>query len=131
MNELGPARAYDWLAIIAFVADATDLTEADRERFEAALEVFCESSVDDEISECTTLDQMVELNASLQELVTKYGLRLEDSIHRLESEIADREEERSYDEEGPFGGGSSIVNQEVMSDDDVSEMFSTLRDSRE
>lgn len=129
MNELNRATASDWLAIIEFPKNALDWTEADEDHFSKTLRTYCESGVDDEISDCTTLDEKSELKDALEELVKKYGLGLEDAICMLEEEIAEREEARDYYDERSFGGGRPITHQEVMSDDDVSQMFSTLRDS--
>lgn len=129
MNELNRATASDWLAIIEFSNNALDWTEADEDRFSKTLKAYCKSGVDDEISECTTIIEKLELKDSLEGLVKKYGLGLEDAICKLEEEIAEREEPRDYDDERSFGGGRTIMQQEVMSDDDVSQMFSTLRDS--
>ncbi len=129
MNELNRATASDWLAMIEFPNNALDWTEADEDHFSKTLKAYCESGVDDEISDCTTLDEKSELKDSLEELVKKYGLGLESAICKLEDEIAEREEAMDYDHERSFGGGRPITHQEVMSDDDVSQMFSTLRDS--
>lgn len=128
LNELNRATSSDWLAIIEFPNNALDWTEADEEHFRKTLKAYCQSGVDDEISDCTTLDEKSELKGSLEELVKKHGLSLEDAIWKLEEGIAEREEDKDYDDERSFGGGSSITREEVMTDDDVSQMFSTLRD---
>jgi hypothetical protein len=129
LNELNRATASDWLAMIEFPNNALDWTEGDEDHFSRMLKAYCELGVDDEISDCTTLDEMSELKDSLEELVKKYGLGLEGAIYKLEEEIAEREEGHDYDDERSFGGGRPIRHQEVMSDEDVSQMFSTLRDS--
>ena len=129
MNELNLATANDWLAIVELPSKALDWTEADEDHFSKTLKAYCESGVDDEISDCTTVDEMSELKASLEELVKKYGLGLQDAICKLEYEIAEREEAMDYDDQRDFGGGRPITHQEVMSDEEVSQMFSTLRDS--
>ena len=127
MNQLYRATASDWLATIEFSNNAPAWIEADENHFRNALKAYCESGVYDEISDCTTLNQKSELKDSLEELVNKYGLDLEDAIRTLEEAIAEREDTRD-DDERSFGGGDGIVYQEMLSDDDISQMFSTLRD---
>lgn len=129
MNELSRATSSDWLAIIEFPGNSLDWTESDEDHFSKALKTYCESGVEDEMFDCTTLDEKSELKNSLEELVKTYGLGLESAIRKLEEEIAEREEAVDYDDERSFGGGRSITHQEVMSDDDVIQMFSTLQDS--
>jgi len=129
MNELNRATADDWSAIIEFPSTALDWTETDEHHFRKMLDSYCELGVDDEISGCTTLNQLSELKDSLEKLMNKHGLGFEDAIQRLDEEIAGREDAKDEDEDHFFGGSREIVRHEVMSDDEVSEMFSTLRES--
>jgi hypothetical protein len=83
MNELYRATAYDWLAIIEFPNTALSWTETDEDHFRNALKEYCDSGVKEEISNCTTLDEMLGLKESLEKLVEKYGLDLKRAIRKL------------------------------------------------
>lgn len=130
VKELRRAGASDWLAMMEFPNNASYWTEGDHRAFDEALFEYCESGVDDEIYNCSTDDQLADLKGSLEELVKRYGLNLEEAVDLLEYKIAEHDE-RSEDYGGnqDIGGGRLGRHQEVMSDEDVSEMFNTLRDS--
>jgi len=89
----------------------------------------------DEISDCTTLDEMSGLIDSLSILLKKYGLDVGSAIQKLNEEIKERLEDDGEDEDlGVYddyqrGQARRIASQEMISDDDVSQMFSTLRNS--
>ena len=129
MKELNSAGASDWLEMIEFPNNALNWTDSDEDHFSNMLKEYCETGVDDEISACTSLDEMSDLNESLEKLAKKYGLSLDGAIFGLHEAIAEREGAPDYDEERSFGGGRSFTHQDIMSDDDVSQMFDTLRDS--
>ena len=132
MNQLDYATADDWLSMIKFPDNALDWTKADEKRFRKALNSYCASGVDDEISDSMMFDdrdRLSTLRDSLDELVNKHGLNLEYALDRVEEKLAELDETREPDDERSFGDGRSIRHEEVMSDEDVAEMFNTLRES--
>ena len=134
MNEFDSATAEDWLAMIEFPDNALDWTEADEKRFREALNSYCVSGVHEDISNNTTVDDLLELRDFLGGLVNEHGLNLESALDSVEGKLADIDKTREADNETSFGGGRKIVSEEVMSeevmsDEDVAEMFSTLRES--
>jgi hypothetical protein len=135
MNELRYARADDWAGLIEFKKTAVDLTQTEENYFTDALGLYCSSGVKDEISDCTTLDEMSGLIDSLSILLKKYGLDVGSAIQKLNEEIKERLEDDGEDEDlGVYddyqrGQARRIASQEMISDDDVSQMFSTLRNS--
>lgn len=140
MNKLSLATATDWLAMIEFPNAALNWTEIHQDYFRKTLKAYCASGVKDEISNCTTLDEMSDLKDSLETLVKKYELDLGSAIRKLDEEIKERQEreereeleEPTHDDDQPsFRRGRSITYQEMMSDDDVSQMFNTLRNTVE
>lgn len=50
-------------------------------------------------------------------------------LGRVKEELAELDETREPVAERSFGGGRSIEHQEEMSDEDVAEIFNTLRES--
>lgn len=123
MNELDYATADDWLSMVEFPDDALDWTEADEKRFRKALNYYCTSGVDDELSNSTTVDELSALKDSLDELMNKHGLDLRYAFYQAEEKLAELEELEEADNERSFGGGHSIQREETMSDEDVAEMF--------
>jgi hypothetical protein len=137
MNQLRLARADDWLTMIEFQTTALNWTRTDEDRFTEMLGIYCSSGVQDEISDCTTLDEMSGLNDSLNTLLKTYGLDVGSAIRKLDEEIRERlgdddedEAPEAYDYYNRGSpGGRGIVSPEVISDDAVSQMFNTLRNS--
>ena len=129
LNELDYALADDWLAMIEFPDTILDWTEGDEERFRKALNSYCSSGVKEEIFNSTTVDELVILRDVLDEIVDKYSLDLESAFARVEEKLVELDEIRELEAERSFGGGHSIEHKEEMSDEDVAEMFNTLRES--
>jgi hypothetical protein len=75
------------------------------------------------------LDELTGLRVSLDQLRNEYGLDLEYQIERLDEDIAEREEgRRDLDEGSGYGRDRTIVRREIVTDDEVREMFRTLRE---
>jgi hypothetical protein len=121
------ASAYEWLEILAFPDGALDWTDEDEQSVSSALKRYREDGIDQERSECTTLDELMGLRESLDELSKKYGLDFASTIRSLDEDIAERDDSREYEgEEYSYRGGSGGTYQEAVSDEDVAEMFNTL-----
>ena len=130
MNQLDYAAADDWLSMIEFPDNALDWTKADEKRFREALNSYCASGVDDEMSDSIfDRDRLSTLRDSLDELVNKHGLDLEYALGRVEEELAELDETQESNAERNFAGGRSLRHEEAMPDEDVAEMFNTLRES--
>jgi hypothetical protein len=137
MSNLEFANAADWLAMIELPNTALDWTESNEDHFRNTLNAFCSSGINDEISGCTTLGEMEDLKVSLENPLNTYGIGLERAISKLEKEIKERLENGEGEEPGLANTGHqpsshegrSIASLEMISDDDVSQMFSTLRNS--
>jgi hypothetical protein len=83
----------------------------------------------DERYDCTTLDELAGLRESLDKLRKEYGLALDRQINLLDEDIAEREEESQDLEEGSgYGRGRIPIEHDLVTDDEVREMFSTLRE---
>jgi len=129
LDQLRFARADDWMHILPLSEGALELTTADEERLNNALKRYCDDGVDDERHDCTTLDELSALKDSLEELSKKFGLDFSRAITRLDDDIAERNDRTPDDDErGTYSGRAASTHQEVISDDDIAQMFSTLHE---
>lgn len=132
LEELASARAEDWVDLLEFPTHALEWTEDDEALLSAALAYYCKHGVYDERADCTTLDDMNQLLDSLSILDHKFGLNLDACIDSLNQDIFEREEESRHYSEGSGIGGITreaiSLLKETISDEDVRQMFSTLRD---
>ncbi len=129
VDALDYARADDWLDLLAFPAKAFEWSDADEKQLETALRHYVQNGARDERFDCTTVDELTGLRESLDRLSTEYGLDLEYEIRRLDEDIAEREEGSRNHEEGSGHWRDRIpVRQDLVTDDQVREMFWTLRE---
>jgi hypothetical protein len=130
LGEIALASAEDWRKVLAFPQKALEWTETHESLLEAGLKRYRERGVDDDISNCTTLDDMAELRESLDQLAKEFGLDLVYDIERLDEQMAEREGE---DPEDRYSGGTGFsrsagaTEQQVVTDEDIRQMFGTLR----
>jgi len=130
LDGLESARANDWLDLLAFPEKALEWSEADETRLSAGLRQYEQRGIDDERDECTSLDEVTGLRESLDTLSKKYSLDFDYVIDRLDEDIAEREARPLDLEEGSgFSRNRMTVPHQVVTDDEVREMFRTLRDS--
>jgi hypothetical protein len=87
--------------------------------------------VDDDITDCTTLDEMTGLRDSLEQLSKEFGLDFTRHIQRLDAEISLREDDddRYSGETGVSTRSVEILVENQVTDEDIRQMFSTLDDS--
>jgi hypothetical protein len=128
LNELEYARAFEWTELLVFSQKIGGWTQEDDARLDEAILHYREKGVDDERYDCTTLDELSGLKESLEELEKKYGFDFKSSISSIDDDIAEREE-RSYDDDDdrPRSYSSSKAKLDTTTDDDVAQMFDTLR----
>jgi hypothetical protein len=129
MNELYCASADDYIALIEFHRKAVGWTPADDARLDKALVHYGGSGVSDDRRNCSSVSELSELRESLDRLHSEFGINLRYEIEQLDEEIAEREERDTGFRTGGSGGiSSSRPSGPAMSDDEVREMFHTLRD---
>ena len=128
LDEVNTAWAEEWLELIRLAASAQDWRERDEERLDEGLDAYCRSGVYDEISSYSNVDEMAELAESLRQLSEDYGLELTRAIESLQECIDERGEPMDEGYMRGSGAPSGSTASDTMSDDDVIEMFTTLRD---
>ncbi len=130
LDGLTFARADDWLDLLAFPAKALEWTEADESRLSAALQHYRQHGIEDERHDCTSLDELTGLRESLGQLNKKFALDFGYVIRRLDDDIAEREDRPQRLEEGSgISRNRATIRDRVVTDDEVREMFRTLRES--
>ena len=129
VDALDYARADDWLVILAFPAKAIEWRDADNEKLESALRRYEENGARDERFDCKALDELTGLRDSLSKLHTEHGLALQYQIERLDEDIAERQDGWEDPEDGSgFSRDRTPVQHDLVTDDQVREMFWTLRE---
>jgi len=129
LENLRFARADDWRQILPFPAKAFEWAEADESRLSRAFKTYCTSGVDQERDECSTLDELSDLKDSLEELANTYGADLAQTVKAIEVDMAEREQppDERYDP-GDIAGRVQSGSQKYVSDEDIAQMFSTLKE---
>ena len=129
LDALSFARADDWLELLAFPAKALEWSNADESRLAMALRLYEQNGARDERYDCTTVDELTGLRESLDKLRNEYGLDLEYQIELLDGNIAEREEgSRNLEEGSGYWRDRTPVRHDLVTDDEVREMFWTLRE---
>lgn len=127
LDELEYARAFEWTELLTLSQKVAGWTQGDDARLDAAMLHYSQKGVDDERHDYSTLDELSGLKESLEELEKKYGFDFKSSISSIEDDIAEREQ-RSYDDDDrPRSYGGSNVKPDFTTDEDVIQMFDTLR----
>lgn len=129
LDALAFARADDWLDLLAFPAKAFEWSDADENQLAMALRLYEHKGARDERYDCTTVDELMGLRESLDKLRNEYGLDLKYQIERLDEDIAEREEgSRNLEEGSGYSRDRTPVRHDLVTDDEVREMFRTLRE---
>jgi hypothetical protein len=122
------ANAADWLELLALPTETLDWTDADQSGLTSEFEDYCNDGIGDDRRNCSTTDEMSGLIDSLTELGKYTGRDFSKEIERLSESIAEGEEERPT-EQGEISGGTSFSSPSiVVTDDDVRQLFLTLKD---
>jgi hypothetical protein len=130
LDHIHSAGAYDWITLLEFAKSALEWTEADEEQLSAGLEYYRSDGVVDDRDSCTDVSDLEELRGSLKDLNDRFGVDFTQTIMLIESDMAERED-RTRDDDDEGGGFSSGFNSsqaDPMTEDDVREMFKTLRE---
>jgi hypothetical protein len=129
LNHLTFANAADWVQIAELPKSGMEWNMDDQSKFDQGLKEYCENGIDDERSNSTGIDEMREFAISLEQLGSTLGHDFSKEIRQLEEDIAEVEEE---EESESLSEGSSIprdsmsTQRNVVTDDDVRQMFRTL-----
>ncbi|WP_211441445.1 nSTAND3 domain-containing NTPase [Collimonas humicola] len=127
INSVG---AQDWITLLEFPDNAPEWTENDEERLGEGLEYYRRDGVDYDRDNCSDVSDLEALNVSLKELNERFGVDFARTIKSIESEIAEREERTRDDdvEGGGFSRGADTSPADFVTEEDVREMFKTLRE---
>jgi hypothetical protein len=129
LDALAFARADDWLDLLVFPAKALEWSHADENQLKMALRRYEQNGARDERYDCTTVDELMGLRGSLDKLRNEYGLDLKYQIELLDEDIAEREEGSPNLKEGSgYWQDRTPARHDVVTDDEVREMFRTLRE---
>ena len=128
LGEIALAGAEDWRKFLAFPQKALEWTETHESPLEAGLKRYRERGVDDDISNCTNLEDMAELRESLDQLAKEFGLDFAYDIERLDEQMAEGEDpEDRYNGGTGFSRSVGATDQQVVTGEDIRQMFGTLR----
>jgi hypothetical protein len=129
LENLEYAHGTEWGKMLAFSETALEWTEADEARLTAAFTQYQTSGVNDDIWNCSSPKEASELRDALQEMQTKFGIDFSQEVCELDEQIY--EEEPSDDFRGGSWHSSSLdrAEREHFTDDDIRQMFGTLRDT--
>lgn len=127
LDNLVAAGAHDWLTLLKFRDSALEWLEADEERLNEGLERYQRQGVHDDFDNCSDADDFNELRTSLSELTQQYGIDFSRTISSIDDAIAERYESEPEYEGGSYSGRSAAEHAEVVTEDEVREMFKTLR----
>lgn len=128
LDGLAFAKADDWLDLLAFRAKALGWDDVGKNRLAMELRCYEENGVSDERYDCSTVDELTGLRESLYKLCNEYGLDLNYQIELLDDEIAEREEGSRNLEKGSGYLPDRTPVHDLVTDDEVREMFRTLRE---
>lgn len=128
--HINSAGAQEWITLLELPGNAPEWTEADEDHLSAGLEYYRRHGVDYDRDSCSDVSDLEELRGSLKELNERFGVDFAGTIASIESDIADREE-RTRDDDDEGGGFSRRSNPspaDPVTEDDVRQMFRTLRE---
>jgi hypothetical protein len=101
LENLEFAHGTEWSKILAFTETALEWTEAGESRLTAAFMQYQTSGVDDDISECSSPEDVTKLRDALEEMQTKFGVDFVRKVHQLDEDLYQYEEPSN-----DFRGGS-------------------------
>lgn len=127
LKHLTFASASDWLELIVLPKEALEWSVADQAILDGELKDYCENGVRDDRSNRSTPDELSDLSYSLEKLGKKVGYDFSSVIQRLNEDIAERSQEpESLSEGSGIPKKATLRQPEVITDDDVRQMFGTL-----
>jgi hypothetical protein len=126
LEHLTFATASDWIELVKLPEAALDWTAGQQSILDKELKEYCENGVKDDRYNRNEPDDMSELRDSLGSLGEKIGYNFSYHIQRLEENIAEKEEPEPLDEGEGIPRNATAAREEVFTDDDARQMFSTL-----
>jgi hypothetical protein len=127
LTHLETAGAHDWLALLQFPDCALEWLDADEAQLSEALTRYRNQGVRDDFDNCSGIDDLNDLRSSLSDLTQQHGLDFSRAISWIDEEIIERDEREPEYEGGGHSGRSALDHAEVVTEEDVREMFRTLR----
>jgi hypothetical protein len=129
LENLEFAHGTEWGEILEFPGTALEWTEADEARLTSAFRQYQLRGVDDDIGNCRSADEAHELRGALEKMRTQFGVDFAAEIGQLDEQFY-QDEDPSDDFRGGSWNSSALDNGErgYVSDDDIQQMFGTLRD---
>ena len=129
LAHVSEARANDWGFLLELPELAVDWTQADEDLLSVGLDDYRRTGIDDERDNCNDVSDLNNLKDSLKKLEDKYSLGFARAIAAIDRQIEENEE-RDHEDEGTGGGFSrraGPLQGELMTDEEVRDMFRTLR----
>lgn len=127
LMHLEPAGAHDWTNLLDFPKVAPEWLSSDEKCLNDALQFYQSEGIQDERKNCDSTDALSELQSALRELNDQYGIDFSADIRSIEEEIAEYEELEPDYESGSYSGRSAAEITETVTEEEVREMFRTLR----
>lgn len=127
LTQLAFAGAHDWLTLLKFPESALEWLETDEAKLSEALDHYRREGVLEDLGDCSDADDLNELRTSLHELTQLYGLEFSRLLSSIDEALAELNEGEPEYERGRSSGSPPPERADVVTEDDVREMFRTLR----
>lgn len=127
LTQLAFAGARDWLTLLKFPESAPEWLETDEAKLSEALDHYRREGVLEDLGDCSDADDLNELRTSLHELTQLYGLEFSRLLSSIDDALAELNEGEPEYERGRSSGSPPPERADVVTEDDVREMFRTLR----
>lgn len=127
LDQLEYANADDWSSLLRFPEIAEEWLPEDEERLRTAFSRYRKSGVKEEQNNCTDVDEMGILLSSLAALERNFKIDFDEEIAELEQRIAELEQSKEDQEPKSETRQWPRRVEEFVSEDDVREMFASLR----
>lgn len=128
LGHLDQAEASDWMVLLDFPSGALDWDSSDEKSLRDGIENYQSQGVFDEKRSCAGVDSLIELRDALTEISDEHDVDFYQIINSLDEEIAERQEPDPEYERGSYSDRTVSESSETLTEDDVREMFRTLRD---
>lgn len=126
LRELEMASAHDWMTLLQLPDAAVAWSEQDEQQLRKALARYQSEGVRDDIYHCSDSDQLHDLRTSLSELAQHHGLDFKLTIASIEEKIGEYEGREPEYEGGGYSKSVVADQADVVTEDQVREMFKTL-----
>jgi hypothetical protein len=127
LTHLSVADAHHWLTLLKLPDSALDWLETDEVKLSEALDHYRREGVREDLDNCSDTDDLNELRTSLSELTQQHRLDFSRTLSSIDEAIDERDELEPEYEAGSYSGRLPAEHIEVVTEDEVREMFRTLR----